>query len=154
MDQKQVKEILGEQMELLAEVSKKTGKPEELPELSEAMCEIADRLKEVYDPIIHHQAAYPRRRIKEVNTMPEVDEYRRQARETHSQLFDRIRDLERAESARNEQYKQIMEKLDQLLEWQNTQQSKPQAFVDDIKGKIIWAILAAVIAFILGRVGL
>lgn len=84
----------------------------------------------------------------------QVDEYRRQARETHSQLFDRIRDLEKAEAARNEQYKQIMEKLDQLLEWQETQQSKPQAFVDDIKGKIIWAILAAVIAFILGRVGL
>ncbi len=84
----------------------------------------------------------------------QVDEYRRQARETHSQLFDRIRDLERAEAARNEQYKQIMEKLDQLLEWQETQQSKPQAFVDDLKGKIIWAILAAVIAFILGRVGL
>lgn len=52
MDQKQVKEILGEQLELLAEVSKKTGKPGNLPELSEAMCEIADRLKEVYDPII------------------------------------------------------------------------------------------------------
>lgn len=50
MDQKQVKEILGEQLELLAEVSK--GKPGNLPELSEAMCEIADRLKEVYDPII------------------------------------------------------------------------------------------------------
>ena len=84
----------------------------------------------------------------------QVDEYRRQARETHSQLFDRIRDLEKAEAARNEQYKQIMEKRDQLLEWQETQQSKPQAFVDDLKGKIIWAILAAVIAFILGRVGL
>ncbi len=84
----------------------------------------------------------------------QVDEYRRQARETHSQLFDRIRDLEKADAARNEQYKQIMEKLDQLLEWQGTQQEKPQAFVDDLKGKIIWAILAAVIAFILGRVGL
>lgn len=84
----------------------------------------------------------------------QMDEYRRQARETHSQLFDRIRELERAESARGEQYKQIMEKLDQLLEWQETQQKKPQAFVDDIKGKIIWAVLAAVIAFILGRVGL
>ena len=52
----------------------------------------------------------------------QMDEYRRQARETHSQLFDRIRELERAESARGEQYKQIMEKLDQLLEWQETQQ--------------------------------
>lgn len=84
----------------------------------------------------------------------QMDEYRRQARETHSQLFDRIRELERAESARGEQYKQIMEKLDQLLEWQETQQKKPQAFVDDIKGKVVWAVLAAVIAFILGRIGL
>lgn len=84
----------------------------------------------------------------------QVDEYRRQARETHAQLFDRIRELERAESARGEQYKQIMEKLDQLLEWQETQQKKPQAFVDDIKGKVVWAVLAAIIAFILGRIGL
>lgn len=84
----------------------------------------------------------------------QVDEYRRQARDTHSQLFDRIRDLEKADAARNEQYKQIMEKLDQLLEWQNAQQNKPQAFVDDLKGKATWAILAAFIAFILARVGL
>lgn len=84
----------------------------------------------------------------------QVDEYRRQARETHSQLFNRIRDLEKADAARNEQYKQIMEKLDQLLEWQNAQQNKPQAFVDDIKGKVVWAVLAAIIAFILGRIGL
>lgn len=84
----------------------------------------------------------------------QVDEYRRQARETHAQLFDRIRELEKADAARDEQYKQIMEKLDQLLEWQETQQKKPQAFVDDIKGKIIWAVLAAIIAFILGRIGL
>ena len=84
----------------------------------------------------------------------QVDEYRRQARETHAQLFDRIRELEKADAARDEQYKQIMEKLDQLLAWQNAQQNKPQTFMDDIKGKIIWAVLAAVIAFILGRIGL
>ena len=84
----------------------------------------------------------------------QLDEYRRQARETHAQLFDRMRDLEKAEAARNEQYKQIMEKLDQLLEWQETQRKKPQAFMDDIKGKIIWAVLAAIITFILARVGL
>lgn len=36
MEQKQVKEILGRQLELLAEVSKKTSKPEELPELTKA----------------------------------------------------------------------------------------------------------------------
>ncbi len=44
MDQKQVKEILGEQLELLAEVSKKTGKPEELPELTKAMVLLAQNI--------------------------------------------------------------------------------------------------------------
>lgn len=37
---------------------------------------------------------------------------------------------------------------------QLSQPKKPQAFVDDIKGKAVWAILAAFIAFILARVGL
>lgn len=84
----------------------------------------------------------------------QLAEYREQARSTHEKIYDRIRELEKAEAARNEQYKQIMEKLDQLLEWQEAQQKKPQAFVDDLKGKAIWAVLAAVITFILARVGL
>ena len=49
MDTAKIKEILGKQLELLAEVSE--GKPENLSELSAAMCEIADRLVEVQDPI-------------------------------------------------------------------------------------------------------
>ena len=49
MDTAKVKEILGKQLELLAEVSE--GKPENLAELSVAMCEIADRLVEVRDPL-------------------------------------------------------------------------------------------------------
>ena len=49
MDSTKVKETLGKQLELLAEVSE--GKPENLAELSMAMCEIADRLAEVRDPL-------------------------------------------------------------------------------------------------------
>lgn len=49
MGSTKVKEILGKQLELLAEVSE--SKPENLAELSAAMCEIADRLKEVRDPL-------------------------------------------------------------------------------------------------------
>lgn len=48
MDEK-VKEILGKQLELLAEVSE--GKPENLADLSAAMCKIADKISEVRDPI-------------------------------------------------------------------------------------------------------
>ena len=51
MDEKKIKEILGQQLELLAEVSK--SKPKNLMELSLAMCELADRLEEARDPISH-----------------------------------------------------------------------------------------------------
>lgn len=44
MEQKRVKEILGKQLELLAEVSKKTSKPEDLPELTRAMVLLAQNL--------------------------------------------------------------------------------------------------------------
>ena len=44
MDQKQVKEILGKQLQLLAEVSNKTSKPEDLPELTKAMVLLAQNL--------------------------------------------------------------------------------------------------------------
>lgn len=44
MDQKQAKEILGKQLELLAEVSKSTSKPEELPELTKAMVLLAQNI--------------------------------------------------------------------------------------------------------------
>ena len=45
MDQKQVKEILGKQLQLLAEVSKKTSKPEDLPmDVTKAMVLLAQNL--------------------------------------------------------------------------------------------------------------
>lgn len=42
----------------------------------------------------------------------QMKEWREAARATHKDLFDRMRELEKAESARNEQYDNIMEKLD------------------------------------------
>lgn len=46
------------------------------------------------------------------------------------------------------------EKLDTLLEWQRVQQEKPVKRWDGIIEKTIWAVLAAVIAFLLARIGL
>lgn len=84
----------------------------------------------------------------------QMEEYRRQSRETHGQLFDRIRELEKAEAARNEQYDNIMEKLDRLIAWQEAEQSGPKKRWNAIVDKVVWAVLAAVIAFILARIGL
>ena len=84
----------------------------------------------------------------------QMEKMQEQARDTHNKLFDRIRDLEKAEAARNEQYENIMGKLDKLIAWQEAEQAAPKKRWDSIKDKAIWAVLAAVIACLLGRIGL
>ena len=84
----------------------------------------------------------------------QMEKMQEQARDTHNKLFDRIRDLEKAEAARNEPYENIMGKLDKLIAWQEAEQAAPKKRWDSIKDKAIWAVLAAVIAFLLGRIGL
>ena len=79
----------------------------------------------------------------------QMEKMQEQARDTHNKLFDRIRDLEKAEAARNEQYENIMGKLDKLIAWQEAEQAAPKKRWDSIKDKAIWAVLAAVIAFLL-----
>ena len=51
MERKQVKEILSKQLQLLAEVSKKS-QLEHLPELTLAMCQIVDCLKNESEPYV------------------------------------------------------------------------------------------------------
>jgi hypothetical protein len=46
------------------------------------------------------------------------------------------------------------EKLDKLLSWQEEQRSKPVKRWDTLVDKVVWAVVAAVIAFFLGRAGL
>ncbi len=84
----------------------------------------------------------------------QMSEWREASRSTHKELFDRMRELEKAEAARNEQYENIMGKLDKLIAWQEAEQAAPKKRWDSIKDKAIWAVLAAVIAFLLGRIGL
>ncbi len=80
---------------------------------------------------------------------------------THREVFERLRELERMEGIQGEQYKNILEKLDNLTRCHDELNSKlreletkPGRRWDGIVDKAIWAVLAAVIAFILGRVGL
>ena len=84
----------------------------------------------------------------------QISEWREASRSTHKELFNRMRELEKAEAARNEQYENIMGKLDKLIAWQEAEQAAPKKRWDSIKDKAIWAVLAAVIAFLLGRIGL
>ena len=84
----------------------------------------------------------------------QMSEWREASRNTHKELFNRMRELEKAEAARNEQYDNIMEKLDRLISWQEAEQDKPKKRWEAIVDKSVWAVLAAVIAFVLARIGL
>ena len=44
--------------------------------------------------------------------------------------------------------------LNKLVAWQETQQTAPRKRWDALVDKSIWAVLAAVIAFLLARIGL
>ena len=46
------------------------------------------------------------------------------------------------------------EKLDKLVSWQEGQQAAPKRRWDALVDKAIWAVLAAVLAFLLARIGL
>lgn len=91
----------------------------------------------------------------------QMSEWREASRSTHKELFNRMRELEKTEAARNEQYDNIMEKLDTLTKSMAEVTLKvaditarPGKRWDAIVDKAIWAVLAAVIAFVLARIGL
>lgn len=95
----------------------------------------------------------------------EIERNRERASETHKEFFDRLRLLEKDGAVRDQQYKTILDKLDTM----NAAISKVTSSVSDIqaepgkdwkdfKGKASWAvagaIIAAVMAYLLGLVGL
>lgn len=84
----------------------------------------------------------------------EFDRYRDNSSETHKQMFNRIGELEQGESGLRVKLDGIDEKLDKLLIWQEAQKEKPVKRWDGLIDKAVWAVAAAVIAFLLARIGL
>ena len=84
----------------------------------------------------------------------EFNTYRSNSSRTHKEMFDRLNELERAEAAQEKHFETVNEKLDKLIEWQENQRDKPGRRWESLVEKAVWAGGAAVIAFLLGRVGL
>ena len=91
----------------------------------------------------------------------QMDQWREQSRGTHKELFDRMGKLERTDERRGEQIDNLLEKIDGLT----TQvaalvnqlaeiKAKPGKRWDAIVDKAVWSVLAAVLAFLLARIGL
>lgn len=91
----------------------------------------------------------------------QMDEYRTRSRETHMEMYRRISALEQSGASMTAQYQAIMEKLTEMSARLNEAlatiaalKEKPGKRWEAIVDKVIWAVLAAVVAFVLGRIGL
>lgn len=84
----------------------------------------------------------------------EFDRYRSNSTDTHRQMFDRIGSLEQGATKLETKLDSIDEKLDELSDTMKALVDKPARRWDAIVDKAIWAVAAAVIAFLLARIGL
>ena len=84
----------------------------------------------------------------------EFDRYRGNSTDTHRQMFDRIGALEQSGSALRTKLDGMDEKLDEITEKVNTLADKPAKRWESLVEKAVWAVCAAVIAFLLARIGL
>ncbi len=73
---------------------------------------------------------------------------------THREMFKRIGDLERISDVQEKKLDTILKKLDELTEKVEALEAKPGKQWESLAEKALWAVCAAVIAFLLGRVGL
>lgn len=73
---------------------------------------------------------------------------------THREIFDRMRALETSDAVQNAHYKAINAKLDELTIMVKEMSGKAGKRWDGLVDKAIWAVAAAVIAFLLAKLGL
>ncbi len=90
-----------------------------------------------------------------------LEEANKQHSDTHREIFRRLGDLESATAVQGKHLENIDEKLtdikaDQksILQKVEAMEAKPAKRWEALVEKALWAVCAAVIAFLLGRVGL
>ena len=83
----------------------------------------------------------------------QVKDLQKQNGDDHKEMRERLTQLEK-EDVQLVQYKTILDKLDGLTEKVEALEAKPGKRWDGIVEKAIWAVVAAVIAFLLARFGL
>ena len=83
-----------------------------------------------------------------------LEEANRQHSATHREMFDRLRTLETLSAVQENKLDTILKKLDEITAKVDALESRPAKRWEGLVEKSIWAVCAAVIAFLLGRLGL
>lgn len=83
-----------------------------------------------------------------------LESWQRDSKKFHSDFYDWQRTQIARDAKLDEQLSNMDKNISKLLEKQESCDAKPGKRWDDLVDKAIWAVLAAVIAFILAKVGL
>lgn len=84
----------------------------------------------------------------------DLEAWRGESKKFHNAFYDWQREQIARDARLDVQLQGIEDNLRKLVSWQEDQQQKPGRRWDGIVDKAVWAVLAAVIAFLLGRLGL
>lgn len=83
-----------------------------------------------------------------------LERWQTESKQFHNAFYDWQKGQIARDSKLDEQLSNMEKSLNKLVARQEADDQKPRKRWDDLTDKIIWAVLAAVIAFILARVGL
>lgn len=82
-----------------------------------------------------------------------LEAWQKDSKKFHQDFYDWQRDQIVRQAKMDAQLEGMETNINKIVFWQESQQSKPQKFLDEIKSKTIWAVVAAIIAFVLARFG-
>lgn len=83
-----------------------------------------------------------------------LEEWRDDSKQFHAKFYDWQREQIARDAKLDEQLNNMERNINKIVTWQEGQQSKPGKRWEAIVDKAIWAVLAAVIAFVLAKIGL
>ena len=83
-----------------------------------------------------------------------LEDWREDSKDFHAKFYDWQREQIARDARLDEQLSNMDKNINKLVAWQEGQQAAPKRRWDAIVDKAIWAVLAAVIAFLLARLGL
>lgn len=89
-----------------------------------------------------------------VNRVEALEEANKQHSRTHEGMYDRIRALETENAVQNAHWKNVDRNLAELTAMVRDLTGKAGKRWESMVDKALWAVCAAVIAFLLGRIGL
>ena len=83
-----------------------------------------------------------------------LEDWREDSKDFHAEFYDWQKKQIARDAKLEEQLSNMDKNINKLVSWQEGQQSAPKKRWDAILDKTIWAVLAAVIAFVLAKIGL